>query len=48
MKREYTTPEIEMIKLTITSFVLALSDPEPTDSGGGYTPSDPEDPFSTM
>ena len=48
MKREYTTPEIEMIKLTITSFVLALSDPEPTDSGGGYTPSDPADPFNGM
>lgn len=48
MKKEYTTPELELIMLTVSHDVLALSDPEQTDAGGGYTPSNPDDPFGDL
>ena len=43
MKREYSSPELEIIELNVLQDVLSLSDPEPivpTQSGVS-----PEDPF---
>ena len=46
MKKEYVSPELEKIWLTINSDVLNLSDPESTDAGGGAGQGDASsDPF---
>ena len=52
MKTIYSTPDFEIIRFQLKDGVLAdvvaASKPEQTDAGGGYTPTDPADPFSGM
>ena len=48
MKKEYTTPDLELTVLQLSCDILALSDPEPTVPGGGSGNSDPNDPFGGL
>lgn len=47
MKKEYLQPDIEVVKFSLASDILALSDPEPTIGGGGnvHEPGEGDEPF---
>lgn len=50
MKKEYISPEIELLKMQLSSDVLSVSDPdEGVDTGSGTGQSDPStDPFGDL
>lgn len=50
MKKNYSSPELELIDLYVTTDVLAISDPmETTPTGGGSGQSNPSsDPFGDL
>nr|WP_316621751.1 hypothetical protein [uncultured Ruminococcus sp.] len=48
MKREYSSPDFEFVKLTITKDVLTISDPESSIPEGGGGASAVDDPFAGL
>ena len=52
MRKKYSSPDLEMIRFQLNKGVMVdtivTSAPEQTDAGGGYTPSNPEDPFGYL
>lgn len=49
MKKDYITPELERVAFQFKSDVLAVSDPETADSGGGTGQGNASsDPFSEL
>ena len=46
MKKEYSSPDLELTQIIFTSDGLTISDPEPTVPGGGGGSSD--DPFEEL
>lgn len=49
MKKDYITPELERIAFQFKADVLAISDPEATDAGGGTGQGDADsDPFGVL
>ena len=47
MKRKYESPELEIVKFTLSADVLTVSEGEQGSSGGGFIPPD-EDEFEEL
>lgn len=45
MKKLYSSPDLELINVSLTNMIMALSDPETTDPGGGDVVDPGENPF---